>query len=476
MSDQKPRPAQPLPAKPAVRPPLPESPRPAVAAPPAAAPIPVPVTVVSAPPAPATGPSEPEVPRADKPGVIPEGRGYNNPLFSLSPKPGAKDGTGKTGPYYINEHGGLRVAEEVPGEPKINQLFRTVMLHEGSDLHLKSGLPGMMRLRNVIQRMNTPPISNDNMWKLFQGIMNDKAHMQMERDGGADFAHVVGDDECRFRVNMMKQRGKLAMVARRVNTSIPNFANLGLPPSIEKLCHFDQGMIILAGVTGSGKSTTIASMLEYINQNEALHILTIEDPIEFVFVDKMSVMNQREVYLDVVDWHVALKHAVREDPDIILVGEMRDQETFEAGVHAAETGHVVFGTIHASTAASTVSRILDLFPPNQHHAVRQSLAFNLKAIVAQKLVPALKKSRVPTNEIMIMNPTIRDLILKSKDDKILDAIRIGFNEGMVDFTENLRQLVDRGDIDKATALEFAPNPEQLKMALKGIKVAAPGIL
>ena len=157
---------------------------------------------------------------------------------------------------------------------------------------------------------------------------------------------------------------------------------------------------------------------------------------------------------------------------------MRDQDTFEAGIHAAETGHVVFGTIHASTAASTISRILDLFPPNQHHAVRQSLAFNLKAIVAQKLVPSIKPgvSRVPTNEIMMMNPTIRDLILKSKDDRILDAMRIGFLEGMVDFTENLRQLVERGDVDKATALEFAPNPEQLKMAFKGIKMSTPGIL
>jgi twitching motility protein PilT len=484
MADEKPRIAQPVqaqpPKPPAAKPPAPPPLRKPDAIPLVDAPAPKVAVAVQAVPAPLQpkAAAAKVVPLAYAPGIIPEGNGYNNPNFPLSPKPGVKDGFKATGPYYINEEGGLKIAEEVPGEPKINQLFRTVMLHEGSDLHLKSGLPGMMRLRNIIQRMNTPPISNDNMWKLFQGIMDAKAHKQMDEDGGADFAHVVGNDECRFRVNMMKQRGKLAMVARRVNTSIPSFENLGLPPSIEKLCHFDQGMIILAGVTGSGKSTTIASMLEYINQNEALHILTIEDPIEFVFADKMSVMNQREVYLDVVDWHVALKHAVREDPDIILVGEMRDQETFEAGVHAAETGHVVFGTIHASTAASTISRILDLFPPTQHHAVRQSLAFNLKAIVAQKLVPSIKPgvSRVPTNEIMILNPTIRDLILKSKDDRILDAIRIGFQEGMVDFTENLRQLVDRGDVDKATAMEYAPNPEQLKMALKGIKVAAPGIL
>src|SRR5438046_6485604 len=148
-------------------------------------------------------------------------------------------------------------------------------------------------------------------------------------------------------------------------------------------------MVLLSGVTGSGKSTTIASMLDYMNQREALHILTIEDPIEFVFADKMSVVNQREVYLDVVDWHTALKHAVREDPDVILVGEMRDQDTFEAGVHAAETGHVVFGTIHASTAASTISRILDLFPADLHNAIRQGLGFNLKAVVPQKLLRSI---------------------------------------------------------------------------------------
>jgi twitching motility protein PilT len=374
--------------------------------------------------------------------------------------------------------GGLKVADPVPGEPKINQLFRTVMLHQGSDLHLKAGQPGMMRLRGIIQRMDTPVLTEDMMQKLLFPIMNDKARKQMEEHGGADFAHVIGDDETRYRVNILKQRGKHALVARRVNQNIPTFDKLGLPPSIEKLCHFDQGLVILSGVTGSGKSTTIASMLDYMNEREALHILTIEDPIEFVFTDKMSVVNQREVFLDVSGWHIALKHAVREDPDVILVGEMRDQETFEAGVHAAETGHVVFGTIHASTAASTISRILDLFPPTMHHAIRQTLGFNLKAVVAQKLVPSIKPGvqRVPTNEIMIVNPIVKELILKSKDERLLDAIRANFNEGMIDFTENLRQLVERGDVDKATALEFAPNPEQLKMALKGIKVSTPGII
>ena len=382
-------------------------------------------------------------------------------------------------PISINSpEPGLKVAATVPGEPAINQLFRTVMLHKGSDLHLKAGLPGMMRLRGVIQKMNTPVLTQETLEKLIYPVLRDKDKKVLEETGGADFAHVIGNDEARYRVNLLKQRGKFAMVARLVNQTIPTFEKLGLPATIEKLCHFEQGMVLLAGVTGSGKSTTIASMLDYMNQNEALHILTIEDPIEFVFTDKMSIVNQREVFLDVCDWHTALKHAVREDPDVILVGEMRDSETFEAAVHAAETGHVVFGTIHASNAYSTIDRILGLFPPSQHGAVRQSMVFNLRAVVAQKLVPSCRPGvqRCPTNEIMIVNPTIRDLILKGQDSKLLDAIRAFANEGMMDFNENLRVLCEKGDIDKATALEFSPNPEQLRMALKGIKVAASGLV
>jgi len=254
------------------------------------------------------------------------------------------------------------------------------------------------------------------------------------------------------------------------------FKDLGLPESIESLCHFSEGLIIFAGVTGSGKSTSIASMLDYIAEREPLHILTVEDPIEFTFTDKKSYINQREIGLDVVDWHKALKDAVRQDPDVILVGELRDVETFEAAVHAAETGHLVFGTIHASSSATTINRILDLFPPTKHNAIRQALANNLKAVVAQKLVKGLKKGRVPTNEIMIVTPIVRKLITEGKDNSLIDAIRMSFQEGMIDFTENLRQLVERGDIDRATALEVAPNPEQFIMALKGVKMSTPGIL
>jgi len=371
-----------------------------------------------------------------------------------------------------------RIAGTVKREPEVNKLFRMTMKHEGSDLHLKVGLPPMMRLRGEIRQMQMPALTQEDMERLLFPIMDERNHKQLSDFGGADFAHVVGNDECRFRVNLFKQRGHLSLVARRVNNKIPTFEKLFLPPSIEKLCKYDQGMIILAGVTGSGKSTTIASMLDYINERERIHILTIEDPIEYTFVDRKALINQREVGIDVSDWNIALKHAVREDPDIILVGEMRDRDTFEAGINAAETGHLVFGTIHASSSASTISRILDLFPPDMHNAIRQALAFNLKAIVCQKLLPSIKPGvqRVPTNEIMIMNPTIKELIIKAEDKKLPDAIRIGFLEGMLDFTESLRLLCETGLVDRATALEVAPNPEQLKMALKGIKVATPGIL
>jgi len=373
-----------------------------------------------------------------------------------------------------------RLPAEPRREPEVNKLFRMVMKHEGSDLHLKVGLPPMMRLKGVIRRMDMRPLTQEDMERLLYPALVPHQRRQLDETGGADYAYIVssGSDECRFRVSLFKQRGRLSLVARRVNPTIPTFEKLHLPPAIEKLCHYDQGLIVLAGITGSGKSTTIASMLDYINENEPVHILTIEEPIEFMFTDKKAVINQREVGLDVKDWPTALKQAVRQDPDIILVGEMRDRATFEAGIHAAETGHLVFGTIHASGAAATIGRILDLFPPDMHHAIRQALAFNLKAVVCQKLLPSTIPGvqRVPTNEIMILNPTIRDLIIKEEDKKLPDAIRIGYLEGMLDFTESLRQLVERGAITKETALEVAPNPEQLRMAFKGIKVASAGIL
>ncbi|MBQ1337522.1 MAG: Flp pilus assembly complex ATPase component TadA, partial [Thermoguttaceae bacterium] len=205
---------------------------------------------------------------------------------------------------------------------------------------------------------------------------------------------------------------------------------------------------------------------------------TLEDPIEFMFTEEKCLINQREIGQDVVDFEVGMKHAVREDPDVMLVGEMRDRETFETAIHAAETGHLVFGTIHASTAPSTIGRILDLFPANMHKAIRSAIAMNMKGIVAQKLLPSILPDvqRVPTCEIMIVNNVIRKLILEGEDEKLGDAIRIQAQEGMQDFTMSLKQLVQMKKIDRATAFEVAPNIESLKMALKGIEVKEPGIL
>jgi twitching motility protein PilT len=367
---------------------------------------------------------------------------------------------------------------EVRKEPEVNKLFRMVMKHEASDLHLKVGQPPMMRLKGDIRRVEMRPLTQEDMERLLMPHLNARQRKILEEEGGVDLSYVVGQDECRFRVSLFKQRGRLSLVSRRVNTKIPSFKGLGLPDSIEKLCNYPEGLVILAGVTGSGKSTTIAAMIDYLNEREPLHILTIEDPIEFTFTDKKSVVNQREIGLDCMNWHKALKDAVRQDPDVILVGELRDVDTFEAAIHAAETGHLVFGTIHASSAGSTINRILDLFPPDKHNAIRQALSNNLKAVVAQKLLKSIKPGvhRVPTNEIMIVNPIIRKLISEAEDSKLIDVIRMSYQEGMVDFNENLRQLVERGDIDKQTALEVSTNPEQFKMMLKGIKVSTAGIL
>ncbi len=376
--------------------------------------------------------------------------------------------------------------EAMPNEPEANKLFRMVMKYKGSDLHLKVGLPPAMRLAGVLRTMQLPVLTGAEMERLMFPLLSPRQKEILDTTGGADFAHIITEpngDETRFRVNLFKQRGRLSLVARRVNTSIPDFEGLGLPPILAEIVTTDQGIIILAGVTGSGKSTTIASMLQYVNRTERCHVVTIEDPIEFTFKDDKCIINQREVGIDVIDWNTALKHAVRQDPDIILVGEMRDQETFSAALHAAETGHLVFGTIHASSAPSTISRILDLFPEEMHSAMRQNLAFNLKAIIAQKLLPTTKEwaastgqTRVPLCEIMRMNPTVKKLILNCDDIKLAQAIRMGKEEGMVDFTESLRQLVVGEKIERSTAFEVAPNPETLRMALKGITLPEQGIL
>jgi twitching motility protein PilT len=359
-------------------------------------------------------------------------------------------------------------------ELEIDKLFRALVKLEGSDLHLKVGNAPFVRVNGVLRPLNREPVDDEEMVRLiFQMIdLQERRKRVFEEDGGVDFAYSLQIDDLRwrFRVNVLQQLGHVGMVARRVNNWIPDFESLHLPASLAELCKFSQGMILLAGITGSGKSTTIASMLDWINHRYRKHILTLEDPIEFTFTEDKCLINQREIGMDVKDFMIGMKHAVREDPDIMLVGDMRDRESFETAIQAAETGHLVFGTIHASTAPSTIGRILDLFPQNMHSAIRSALVFNMKGIVAQKLLPSIKEGvgRVPTCEIMFFSPTVRKLLLDEQDEKLPDAIRIGKEEGMQDFTMSLRDLVERDMIDRATAFEVAPNPEALKMALKGI--------
>ena len=363
---------------------------------------------------------------------------------------------------------------------KIDKLFRACIKLEGSDLHLKVDKPPYVRVDGSLRPLNRNKISDAEMVELCKPLMTKRSRDIFDKEGGADFAHTVELDgkSWRFRVNLMQQLGHIGLVARKVNAWIPTFEQLYLPPVIEDLCKFDQGMILLAGVTGSGKSTTIASMLNWINTHYRKHILTLEDPVEFVFTEEKSLINQREIGMDVVDFEIGMKHAVREDPDVMLVGEMRDQESFMTAIHAAETGHLVFGTIHAASAATTIGRILDLFPQNMHSALRSAIAFNMKGIVAQKLLKSIKPDvgRVPAIEIMTFSPIVRKLILEEQDYKLGDAIRIGREDGMQDFTMSLKKLVDDDLIDREVALEVAPNKEALKMALKGIAVAEPGML
>ena len=358
---------------------------------------------------------------------------------------------------------------------EIDRMFEALVRLQGSDLHLKVGQPPFMRVKGALQPLKAPRIDDEGMRRLCLPLLSERQLKILENDGGADFAYtaVVDGVKWRFRVNLLTQQGSLGLVARRVNNKIPDFKGLFLPPSLERLCQLDQGMVLLAGVTGSGKSTTIGSMLNFINQNYRKHILTLEDPIEFIFTEDKCLINQREIGTDVKNFEIGMKHAVREDPDIILVGELRDVETFKTAIHAAETGHLVYGTIHAASASSCIGRILDLFPQEEHPAIRSAIAFNMKGIVAQKLLKSIRPgvSRVPICEMMFFDVLVRKYVMEGQEHLLADHIRKSTKDGMQDFTMSLKNLIDQGLIDRNDALEIAPNREALMMALKGIGVS-----
>ena len=365
-------------------------------------------------------------------------------------------------------------------ELEIDKIYRAAIDHNCSDIHLQVGRPPIFRMRGELTPLKMAPITEEGMVRLTFPMMDQRNVDIFHAEGGADFAKVVEHkgEPWRFRVNLFTQLGKVGMVARKIERNIPPFGKLQLPPIMEELCKYDQGMVLLAGVTGSGKSTTIASMLDWINHNMNKHILTIEDPIEFIYTPDQCLINQRELGQDVVDFHVAMKHAVREDPDIMLVGEMRDKDTFETAIHAAETGHLVFGTIHASSAPGTIPRIIDLFPADHHAAIRAAIAMNMNAIVGQKLLKTITNvaPRVPIIEILKFNTMVQKLVREGQDNKLHAAIRIGAEDGMQLFNDSLYFFLQKEYISRAAAFEVSPNVEELKMRLKGIEVKAAAIL
>ncbi len=362
------------------------------------------------------------------------------------------------------------MADEAQGI-KLDLLFNRMPELQASDLHLKAGNPPIYRVRSNLQRTQGQPLTEKQVESLVEEWLGKERMAELHEKGSLDLGHDF--QRGRVRVNVFLQRGKISLAARLVNEDIPSLEELHLPSAIGKVSDVRQGLVLVCGVTGSGKSTTLASVLDMINRKHRYHILTIEDPIEYLHRDANSIVNQREIGLDCTSWADALRAAVREDPDVILVGEMRDHETFQAGLIAAETGHLVFGTLHTSSASSTVGRILDLFPPDKHNLIRQSLGFNLQAVICQKLVPSFREdvNVVPVIELMFMNPSIEKAIVEGDDARIADLIAVGRDEGMQSWTDSFVSMIRNGFIEKKVAMQYAPNKDALDMALKGIGVA-----
>ena len=362
-------------------------------------------------------------------------------------------------------------------EPELNKYFRAAIKTRASDLHLKVGQPPKLRLFGELKKTTGEVMSKKRIEELVFEILSPAQKEFFLEHGTLDFAHEL-EGEHRFRTNIFRQRGVISLTARRVNTIIPPFEELHLPPILEKICQSRQGLILVVGPTGCGKTTTIASMVDHINHTRSCHIITIEDPIEYLFKDAKAIVSQREIGIDVKDFEEALMYLMRQDPDIVFIGEMRDAKTVSAGMRAVETGHLVFGTMHSANAAQSVHRLLDLFPQNERDLVRQTLSLAIKAVVSQVLIPCLKEGvdRIPAVEVLIANAAVRKLISEGREADLSSVIRSSQQEGMQDLTYNLCELVNDGSIDPKDAYKQAPNTEELKMALKGIRTTASGIL
>ena len=340
----------------------------------------------------------------------------------------------------------------------MDRLLQACFTQDASDIHLTVGRPPVLRIDGRLRSLETKVLTPDDTVALMKSITPERNQQELQEEGGTDFGFAFGD-KARFRVAIFKQRGNVSVVLRLIPTRIMSFEEIGLPKISAALCRRPRGLFLVTGPTGSGKTTTLASMINYINENFDRHIVTVEDPIEYYHDHKKSIINQREVGIDVPSFAEALRRVLRQDPDVILVGELRDLETIEAAIRAAETGHLVFSTLHTVSASGTITRIIDVFPVNQQEQIRTQLSINLIAVLSQTLCPlAAGKGRIAAYEFMVVTPAIANLIRENKSYRIDSNIQTGRKLGMQLLDEHLWRLYDVGKITLEEMLDKAREP------------------
>ena len=344
----------------------------------------------------------------------------------------------------------------------MDRILQACVTQGASDIHITVGRPPVLRIDGRLRSLETKVLEADDTTALMKSITPERCQQELQEEGGTDFGFAFGD-QGRFRVAVFKQKGNVSVVLRLIPNTIMTFEQIGLPKITAALCRRPRGLFLVTGPTGCGKTTTLACMLNYINENFDRHIVTVEDPIEYYHPHKKSVLNQREVGVDVPSFGEALRRVLRQDPDIILVGELRDLETIEAAVRAAETGHLVFSTVHTTSASGTVNRMIDVFPPDQQEQIRIQLAGNLIAVLSQALCPlATGRGRVAAYEFMVVTPAISNLIRENKTYRIDSSIQTGKKLGMQLLDEHLWELYDIGRITLEEMLDKARQPGSLQ--------------